>query len=95
MYEAIGNYGEFNRYKMELGQSNDMDDLVERVVNRLNSIKPVEKIFVYIYEDGKSIGRIVDYRDIADSNPCIPMVYLNNQEFDEWIDKRKKKMSRK
>lgn len=90
MFKAIGRYGEWNRYEMGLGESSNIENLTKSVVGRLNSIKPEERIRIYIYEDDLLIGRIVDYRDLGECDPNIPMVYLNNDEYKEWADKRKK-----
>jgi len=90
MLKAIGKYGEWNRYEMWLGENSNIENLTKDVVNRLNSIKPVERIRIYIYDQDILIGRIVDYRDLGDYDPSIPMVYLNNEEYGKWVEDRKR-----
>ena len=43
MFKAIGRYGEWNRYEMELGESSTIEYLTKGVVNRLNSIRSEER----------------------------------------------------
>jgi len=90
MFKAIGRYGEWNRYEMELGESSTIEYLTKGVVNRLNSIRSEEKIRICVYDDDILIGRIVDYRDLGDCDPNVPMVYLNNEEYGKWVEDRKR-----
>jgi len=90
MFKAIGRYGEWNRYEMELGENSNIEYLTKNVVNRLNSIRSEEKIRISVYDDDILIGRIVDYRDLGDCDPSIPMVYLNNEEYNKWVEDRKR-----
>jgi len=90
MFKAIGKYGEYNRYEMELGTNSKLENLTEDVINRLNSIKSIERIRIYVYDKNNLIGRIVDYRDLGDCDPNIPMIYLNNEEYKKWAEKRNK-----
>ena len=89
MFKAIGRYGEWNRYEMELGESPTIEHLTKGVVNRLNSIRSEEKIRISVYNDDLLVGRIVDYRELGDYDPNIPMVYLNNEEYDKWAESRR------
>lgn len=94
MYKAIGRYGAYNCYEMDLGQNTEIKYLTEGIVHKLNSIKPQEQIRIYVYDDKRLVGRIVDNRDVFDCNPNIPMIYLSNEEYNKWADDRLKQIRR-
>jgi hypothetical protein len=94
MFEAIGRYGEYYRYEIELGKHFNIEDLTKGVVNRLNLIKPEGKIHIYVYDEVETtVGRIVDYREIGDCDPNVPMVYLDIEKYKKWAEHRRKSLN--
>lgn len=91
MYKAIGKYGEYGGYHIELGEHENVESLTVGVTNRFNAIQPKERILIYVYKDNKLAGRIVDNKDIFDAHPVRPMIYLSNKEFKKWQEKRRLK----
>lgn len=90
MFKAIGKYGSYLRYEIDLGKSDNIKDLTVNVINRLNSIQPGKTIFIFIYNDEEFIGRIVKNKDIGDNYITTPLIFLNKEQFKEWQEKREK-----
>jgi hypothetical protein len=86
MYTAIGKYGEYGRYSINLATSDNIDILVCKVIKHLNSLQPKSHILIFVYQDNNYIGRIIS--DIFDGTNHY-LKYLNDNDYKIWCQKRK------
>lgn len=86
MFKCIGKYGEYNRYEINLGESETIDDLLNKVIHRINSLKPEERVCFYVFKENQKIGRFMRV-DIDGYG----LQYVPNEEVNEFVENKRKR----